>query len=216
MERTGAGGRWHIEPPLLDRGLLPSVLIDICREPCPSQSSVRDGRAAGRSNPGVVGWCATACRSGGRRALQQVPRMGPGAAGSSTAAGGRDGLVALPLWASVGEKAPLGRWRTRQPMRRPGHRCWPSKRNAVGSLCGCQPSHGARGSCRAVPLGAPADQRRRQGSARVEALLRRQRPPFSRPSRPQGVHIDYLDGQGSCHPHRTGGRHRTLVSLRRI
>ena len=93
VERTGAGGRWHIEPPRLDQA---SVLLRFDRHlpsshAAQARSSVRDGRAAEKH---VQAWLDGAQQRAEavelvERALQQVPRMEAlGAAGSSTAAGG--------------------------------------------------------------------------------------------------------------------------------
>ena len=96
-------------------------------------------------------------------------------------------------------------------MRRRSIAAGPRKGNAVAQLAhkGSQPSHGARGSCRAVPLGAPADRATPAGLGACRGCSApRARPYETIPTARCTSTISM--GRAPVTPHRTGGRHRTL------
>ena len=134
------------------------------------------------------------------RALQQVPRMEAlERQARQLRQAARDGLVALPPWASVGEKAPF--WEMEDAA---------ADAAAGASLLALEKEmllHSSLTRVASLPMAHAAlaalyhsvhrqTERRRQGSARVEALLRRHALALPRDHPDRKVYIDYLDGQG--------------------
>ena len=184
--------------------VVPSALIDICRRAMHLEPESRY-ETAGQLGEALQAWLDGAQQRAEavelvERALQQVPRMEAlERQARQLRQAARDGLVALPPWASVGEKAPF--WEMEDAA---------ADAAAGASLLALEKEmllHSSLTRVASLPMAHAAlaalyhsvhqqTERRRQGSARVEALLRRHALALPRDHPDRRVYIDYLDGQG--------------------